>query len=476
MRSPVSAFKPRRVGGAALVVLLAGMSASCSNSLRLQEPFFTSSTENQREIIGNGDGGDGMAYQQPMPPLAQSNAVTRSNLPPPPAQQYASVDAAPSYDPPVEQVSGGAFEWSAVGGRVITVARNENLDTLTAKFGVPAEQILVANQLTSAAQVTPGRVLVIPRRVPISPDRLRSSEPVVADLQPAPALVAPAAVAAPKLIASDAGTYTVQPGETLFGVARKVGMTPMELATLNGIGTDTQLQVGQTLRLKGGVAAGTAIASKEAKPTQLGAPPKPLGQLVMNGNGQPVEQPSVPPKIRLTSPAETAETGQLVANAPKIPAVPSLPDAAPSPTDAKATADIDSAADAASADGKSFRWPVRGRIISGFGSKPNGEKNDGINLAVPEGTSVKAVEAGTVIYAGNELAGYGNLILVRHADGWVSAYAHNKDLLVKRGDVIQRGQTIAHAGMTGSVTSPQVHFELRKGAKPVNPLDYLAGA
>jgi murein DD-endopeptidase MepM/ murein hydrolase activator NlpD len=156
--------------------------------------------------------------------------------------------------------------------------------------------------------------------------------------------------------------------------------------------------------------------------------------------------------------------------------VPSLPDAAPSPTDAKATADIDSAADAASADGKSFRWPVRGRIISGFGSKPNGEKNDGINLAVPEGTSVKAVEAGTVIYAGNELAGYGNLILVRHADGWVSAYAHNKDLLVKRGDVIQRGQTIAHAGMTGSVTSPQVHFELRKGAKPVNPLDYLAGA
>jgi murein DD-endopeptidase MepM/ murein hydrolase activator NlpD len=180
------------------------------------------------------------------------------------------------------------------------------------------------------------------------------------------------------------------------------------------------------------------------------------------------------PKLRLTSPAESAETGQLVANAPKIPVVPALPEA--SPTDAKATADIDDAADAASADGKSFRWPVRGRIISGFGAKPNGEKNDGINLAVPEGTSVKAVEAGTVIYAGNELAGYGNLVLIRHADGWVSAYAHNKDMLVKRGDTIRRGQTIAHAGMTGSVTAPQVHFELRKGAKPVNPLDYLAGA
>jgi murein DD-endopeptidase MepM/ murein hydrolase activator NlpD len=324
--------------------------------------------------------------------------------------------------------------------------------------------------------------LVIPRRVPISPDRLQNSEPMVADVQPtaAPTVAAPAIVRpAPAMVAADASTYTVQPGETLFGVARKVGMTPVELASLNGIGTDTQLQIGQTLRIKGGAGSGTAIAAntvREAKPTQLGAPPRPLGQLVMNGNGQPVDQPVAPPKIRLTSPAETAETGQLVANAPKIPAVPALPDAAPQPTDAKATADVDDAADAASADGKSFRWPVRGRIISGFGSKPNGEKNDGINLAVPEGTSVKAVEAGTVIYAGNELAGYGNLILIRHADGWVSAYAHNKDMLVKRGDTIRRGQTIAHAGMTGSVTSPQVHFELRKGAKPVNPLDYLAGA
>jgi murein DD-endopeptidase MepM/ murein hydrolase activator NlpD len=458
------------------------MSASCSNSLRLQEPFFTASTENQREIIG-GDGsgsGESLAYQQPMPPPVQSNAVSRSDLPPPPSQQYASIDPSPSYDPPVQQVSTGAFEWTAVGGRVITVSPSENLDTLTAKFGVPAEQILAANQLTSPSQVRPGKLLVIPRRVPISPDRLRNNEPVVADAQPMPSAV-PAEVApvvkAPRQIASDAATYTVQPGETLFGVARKVGMTPVELANLNSIGTDTQLQVGQTLRIKGAVDKGTAIATnaaKDAKPTQLGAAPKPLGQLVVNGSGQPVDQPVAPPKIRLTSPAETAETGQLVANAPKIPAVPA--DAAPAATDAKVTAQIDDAADAASADGKSFRWPVRGRIISGFGSKPNGEKNDGINLAVPEGTSVKAIETGTVIYAGNELAGYGNLILIRHADGWVSAYAHNKDMLVKRGDTIRRGQTIAHAGMTGSVTSPQVHFELRKGAKPVNPLDYLAGA
>ena len=123
----------------------------------------------------------------------------------------------------------------------------------------------------------------------------------------------------------------------------------------------------------------------------------------------------------------------------------------------------------------SGRWPVRGRIISGFGTKPNGQRNDGINLAVPEGTSVKAAEAGSVIYAGNELEGYGYLVLIQHAGEWVSAYAHNSNIGVKLGDQIRRGQTVATAGMSGSVSSPQVHFELRKKAQPVNPLDYLAG-
>ncbi|MEJ0012631.1 MAG: peptidoglycan DD-metalloendopeptidase family protein [Bauldia sp.] len=468
MRSPVFAFGSRRVGGAALVVLLAGMSASCSNSLRLQEPFFTSSTENQREIIGQDNTGASAGYQ-PMPPVARNDDVSRSDLPPPPVTSYASAAPSDDYAAPA---SDGAFEWSAVGGRVITVGNNENLDALTAKFGVPGEQLLAANQMSSPAQVRPGKIMVIPRRVAIAPDRLRNTDtPSYAAAQPMPA--APAMVKpAPQVFAAGSSTYTVQPGETLFGVARKANMTPVELASLNGINTDTQLQVGQTLRLKGSVAI-----AQNTKPTILGAPAKPLGQLVINkDNGTSTAIATNEPKIRLTSPADSAETGQLVANAPKIPAVPALPEATPSPTDAKATADIDDAADAASSDGKSFRWPVRGRIISGFGAKPNGEKNDGINLAVPEGTSVKAVETGTVIYAGNELAGYGNLVLIRHADGWVSAYAHNKDILVKRGDTVRRGQTIAHAGMSGSVTAPQVHFELRKGAKPVNPLDYLAGA
>ena len=123
----------------------------------------------------------------------------------------------------------------------------------------------------------------------------------------------------------------------------------------------------------------------------------------------------------------------------------------------------------------SFRWPVRGRVIAGFGSKPNGTQNDGINMAVPEGTPIKAADDGVVAYAGNELKGYGNLVLIRHANGFVSAYAHASEIMVKRGDTIKRGQVIAHAGQTGNVTSPQLHFEIRKGSTPVDPTQYLGG-
>jgi murein DD-endopeptidase MepM/ murein hydrolase activator NlpD len=119
---------------------------------------------------------------------------------------------------------------------------------------------------------------------------------------------------------------------------------------------------------------------------------------------------------------------------------------------------------------------VRGRIVSNFGSKPNGARNDGINLAVPEGTSVKAAENGVVAYVGNELKGYGNLILVRHADDWVSAYAHTSQMLVRRGDQVRRGQIIAKAGQTGAVSSPQLHFELRKGSRPIDPVPHMAGS
>jgi len=118
-----------------------------------------------------------------------------------------------------------------------------------------------------------------------------------------------------------------------------------------------------------------------------------------------------------------------------------------------------------------FRWPARGRIIEAF--KAGG--NDGINIAVPEGTSVRAAESGVVAYAGDELKGYGNLVLIRHPNGFVTAYANNGELDVKRGETVKRGQIIAKSGQTGNVNSPQLHFELRKGSTPVDPTSYLAG-
>src|SRR5437762_1670213 len=123
-----------------------------------------------------------------------------------------------------------------------------------------------------------------------------------------------------------------------------------------------------------------------------------------------------------------------------------------------------------------FRWPVRGKVITSYGAKTNGKANDGINLAVPEGTPVKAAEDGVVAYSGNELKGYGNLVLVRHSNGYVTAYAHASEVLVKRGDTIKRGQIIAKSGQSGEVGSPQLHFEIRKGSTPVDPLQFLNGA
>jgi murein DD-endopeptidase MepM/ murein hydrolase activator NlpD len=121
----------------------------------------------------------------------------------------------------------------------------------------------------------------------------------------------------------------------------------------------------------------------------------------------------------------------------------------------------------------SFRWPLRGRVVNNFGAKVNGASNDGIDLAVPEGTPVRAAEDGVVAYAGNELKGYGNLVLVRHANGFVTAYANASEVMVKRNDQVHKGQVIAKTGQTGSAPAPQLHFEVRKNSSPVDPIQYL---
>ena len=175
---------------------------------------------------------------------------------------------------------------------------------------------------------------------------------------------------------------------------------------------------------------------------------------------RPVEQPKV---------AALSEPQSLKSTVTAQPVQPVAPAPAHQPETAKAS--VTEPEETASVSGD-FRWPARGRVIAGFGA--NGG-NEGINIAVPEGTPVKATEAGTVTYAGSEVKGYGNLVLIRHENGFVSAYAHNGSLSVKRGEQVKRGQVIATSGQTGNVTSPQLHFEIRKGATPVDPMKHLGG-
>ena len=126
--------------------------------------------------------------------------------------------------------------------------------------------------------------------------------------------------------------------------------------------------------------------------------------------------------------------------------------------------------------GGHFAWPVRGHVLAGYGVARDGGHNDGINIGASRGAPVAAVDSGIVAYAGNELRGYGNLVLIKHGGGWISAYAHCDELLVKKGDPVYRGKVIAKVGATGGVSEPQLHFELRRGKRPVDPREFLEPA
>lgn len=224
--------------------------------------------------------------------------------------------------------------------------------------------------------------------------------------------------------------HTVAKGDTLSAISRTYNINMYDLARANDIKPPYTIYVGQKLRLPG-----TASATASAKNTTGASTTTPV-------SSQSSSQPSsTAPTMQNAATTTTASQSKAVAAVPSPPA----------------------------ATGKGFIWPVRGRVVSGFGAKDKGLRNDGINIAAPEGSPVKAIENGVVAYAGNELRGFGNLLLIKHANGYVSAYAHNAKLLVNRGDKIKKGQPIATVGKTGNVSSPQLHFEIRKGKKALDP-------
>jgi murein DD-endopeptidase MepM/ murein hydrolase activator NlpD len=244
-------------------------------------------------------------------------------------------------------------------------------------------------------------------------------------------------------------------------LSRQYNKPLVEIARANNIPASTLVKVGDRIVIPG--VRGQVAAARPSQPVpvaQAQAQPKPAAPVMAQSTAQAQPKPAAAPQ-KLASAPVTA----VPASPPT--AVNVVAPAAQNPEPPKVKQEVTAAT-------PSFRWPVNGRVIQAFGPKPTGQQNDGINISVPEGTAIKAAEDGVVAYAGNELKTYGNLVLIRHSNGYVTAYAHASEIAVKRDDVVKRGQVIAKAGQTGSVNAPQVHFEIRKGSTPVDPAPFLA--
>ena len=286
-------------------------------------------------------------------------------------------------------------------------------------------------QSLRTASVTPARDATITGAAPSIPPARREPTPL-RRVGSAPARTVPDAKK--RLTATSAKRtgegYTVRSGDTVYSISQRLGVSASALVQANGI-VGNRIRIGQTLVVPGR----TTVKAK------------------------PVEVARTSPAPRRTERAAPRTAPQVSPTKPR--------------TDARRTtaAPVRKAATGT----PNFAWPVRGKVLAKFGERTVAGRNDGIDIAVPTGTSVKAVADGEVLYSGSEIEGFGNLILVRHSNGWVSAYANSKSNLVRRGDRVRRGQTIARSGRTGSAPQPQLHFELRRNSQPVDPSRYLKG-
>jgi murein DD-endopeptidase MepM/ murein hydrolase activator NlpD len=408
-------------------------------------------------VYGGSYPGERVASTRELAPQATSlpPLVPEHRPLPQPAPAYGAERARPGPAPEAaaERAASGRRELSprleAASGSpdTIEVGHSDTLYGISKRYGVALADLIEANGLHHGTSLKPGQQIVLPPGTLARHARREArGKPSIALVPVAKVAVTPGAVDANPAAPEPAGpaspsqspgaavpgewvgSHTIKSGESLYGIARQYRVSLAELQRVNGIDTPLRVKVGTTLKVPG-----TAAASAPSRELAAEAPPTPK---IINA---PTERKQVAARSDQVSDAE--------------------PLAAP--------------LSAAEQSSGRFRWPARGRVIAGYGRRPDGTHNDGINLALPQGAEVHASEGGKVAYAGNELKGYGNLVLIRHENGWVSAYAHNEQLLVKRDDIVQRGQVIAKAGKTGSVDQPQLHFELRQGSKPVDPLLHL---
>src|SRR5262245_17545758 len=461
MRSVVEPRRSLAWPRVAVFATITVAAVSCSSeSSRFENPFSSRSTPASSEVTGSvASKPAATVHSKPLPAPPQASAMK------PPATRPAVTATAggspgmATYNPGRDEIVTGSVPaaaasarpaWNWEGGTPITVAPGETAATLAHRYGVPVAAIVQANNLPDAAAVKPGQRLVIPRfeATGSAPPRPAAAAPATTATttppkpapasatppKPAPAIATPATTSGPIV-------HVVAPGETLSKLSRKYKKSVVEIAKANKIEPHTQVKMGDRLIIPGTRAPQTAApAAPPVAPAPVAAQPQPKA---------PATTPSQ--KVAGTPPASTART---------------VTPSADQPTQKTSV-------DATAATMPTFRWPVRGRVIAGFGPKTTGQQNDGINVAVPEGTPIKAAEDGVVAYAGNELKTYGNLVLIRHSNGYVTAYAHASEILVKRDEPIKRGQVIAKSGQTGNVAAPQLHFEIRKGSSPVDPMPYL---
>lgn len=452
MRKQVESAMPkslvRIVSASALAV---GLGACSSEAMRFTEapfssPFKTAQAPAARDPATTGSIGRSSAPEPSYSPAPIASAQSVRSQPLPPPASAVALRAAPA-----APVTGAAAGWSAQGGTPIVMATGENLDTISSRYGVPRSALMSVNGLSSP-EVPPGTRVVVPvyNAGGARTAAVRQDPPVAAPVQPRPEpRMAPpvasrpvAAAPAPVRPAVDARVAAAEAKASAAAEAK--AKREADAKAMSESRARFAAEAKAKAEARGKTAAAKPVA--EAKPL----PEKKPAVAAVAPKAQPVAEPKVaslqPEKVTVQ------------------------PKSAPEPkpvVEPQTTASLPKAEEASN----EFRWPARGRVIAGYNGKGG---NEGINIAVPEGTPVKAAEGGVVAYAGSELKGYGNLVLIRHPNGYVSAYAHNGELSVKRGENVKRGQVVAKSGQSGNVASPQLHFELRKGSTPVDPMPYLS--
>ena len=291
--------------------------------------------------------------------------------------------------------------------------------------------------------------------------------------------------------ASSVGTVTVQKGDTVYGLSRRYGVSVQEIVSANRLRSPYTLSIGQSLKVPD---AGQQTTAVETRLRQRGRDQKDARHIVAKGDtlysisretGVPVKTLASANRLRapyILSPGQQLKTpGAKPKASARVATLKEQPKRTPQKlAENKPAKQVDVATLTRKASytppidaSATFGWPVRGNIIAEYGVGELGRRNDGINIAAPAGTPVRAAADGEVVYRGSGLDGFGNLLLVKHTDGFVSAYAHNDAMIVKKGDVVRKGQVIAKVGQTGSVTTPQLHFEIRQKLKSVDPLAFL---